>query len=142
MTKILPEKILAIMDPRDRKKLGKAGVTASEAQVKADHRAEIQIHNQIKWWLTRNCIRYLYASPNKRSTLPVGYPDFTIIANSRVLFVEVKTEIGKLTDEQRDWQSYLISSGHGHYVVRSYTEAISLIESESTSIYDNYEIKL
>jgi hypothetical protein len=132
MSAILPDRILTKMSAADRKKLGKAGVTASEGAAKCDHREEIAIHNQIKAFLHRNYIRYLYASPNKRSTLPVGYPDFTIFGSHfRVVFIEVKTAKGKLTKEQLDWQIHLITRGHFHYVVGSYLEAIDLIGKRS-----------
>jgi hypothetical protein len=127
---ILPEHVLNKMSKADRKRLGKAGLTATEIHSKQDYRAEIEIHNQIKAYLSRNNIRYLYASPNKRSTLPVGFPDITILLiGGRMLFLEVKTANGKLSPEQIDWQTYLTSIDHLHYVVRSYDEAIAIIKN-------------
>ena len=38
-----------------------------------------------------------------------GYPDLTLVRAPRVIFAELKTEKGKLSDEQWAWQTALLS---------------------------------
>lgn len=44
-----------------------------------------------------------------------GYPDLTLVRD-RVVFAELKTERGALTDEQRAWGSALRLAGAEHHV--------------------------
>lgn len=46
-----------------------------------------------------------------------GYPDETLV-RERLIFLELKTEKGKLTDDQRDWLRALIAAGVEVYVLR------------------------
>lgn len=46
-----------------------------------------------------------------------GYPDLTLVRD-RVVFVEVKTEKGKLSEKQREWLTALWVAGAEVYVAR------------------------
>lgn len=46
-----------------------------------------------------------------------GYPDETLV-RERLIFVELKTEKGKLSDEQRDWLRALLAADVEVYIVR------------------------
>lgn len=46
-----------------------------------------------------------------------GYPDWTL-ARDRLVFLELKTEVGKVSDAQRDWLTWLRDAGGEAYVVR------------------------
>jgi len=115
------------MQEQDRKQFGKAGLTPSESAHKQDHRAEIDMHNLFKGFLYRMRLRYIYANPNKRSTLPPGWPDFTIFGPiAKVLFLEFKTETGVISEDQRDVMESLAILGHTVYIPHSYEEARDL----------------
>ena len=36
-----------------------------------------------------------------------GFPDYVAMRQNRLVFIELKSEQGKLSDEQRDWQAWL-----------------------------------
>jgi VRR-NUC domain len=116
------------MHEPDRKALGKNGMTAKECCTRADHREEILMHNQYRGFLFRMRLRqYIYASPNKRSPLPPGWPDFTVFGPvEKVLFIEFKTERGTLSEDQRQVMSMLAIFGHTVYIERSYEQARKL----------------
>jgi hypothetical protein len=125
---IVPNHILKIMHEPDRKALGKNGMTAEECSARADHREEILMHNQFRGFLRRMRLRQcIYASPNKRSPLPPGWPDFTIFGPvAKVLLIEFKTPRGTLSEDQEKIMSMLALFGHTVYVERSYEQAVKL----------------
>lgn len=58
---------------------------------------------------------------------PSGYPDLTLVRD-RVVFIELKTEKGKLSDRQRDWLEALLNAGAEAYVARpSDLQAVSAV---------------
>ena len=38
-----------------------------------------------------------------RATTSLGYPDLTMVRGTRLIFAELKTEIGRVTDDQEKW---------------------------------------
>jgi len=119
------------MDPLDRKNLGKSGMLPSEAAQKQNYREENRMHEQYSGWLRRNGLLYLHASPNKRSTLPVGWPDFTVFgAGAKTLFVEFKTKRGKLSDDQKAVMADLTRFGHVAGVLGCYETAVEFTKQE------------
>jgi hypothetical protein len=49
-----------------------------------------------------------------------GYPDLTLVSTrgAGIIFVELKTNNGTLTDEQREWGEAILRSGGEYYVWR------------------------
>lgn len=66
--------------------------------------------------LARKCGYYCYHCHDSRRSMP-GFPDLMIIAD-RIIFLEVKTETGKLSPEQRAVIHRLRSAGCLAMVVR------------------------
>lgn len=68
-----------------------------------------------------------------------GYPDLTLAHpdQRRIVFLELKTETGKLTDRQADWISTLRRAGAEVYVVRPrHMQALaSILGNRTTSAY-------
>jgi hypothetical protein len=58
----------------------------------------------------------LYHPYDSRRSNP-GYPDLTLVRD-RIVFLELKTEKGKLSEPQRDWLTALRRAGGEAYVVR------------------------
>ena len=40
-----------------------------------------------------------------------GWPDLTLVGNGRVMFVELKSDVGKLTEDQEAWRDALVAAG-------------------------------
>jgi VRR-NUC domain len=48
----------------------------------------------------------------------VGYPDLTCVRGDRILWLELKAETGRLTQEQANWLAALGTAGGSVHVVR------------------------
>lgn len=97
---ILPDAVLRRMSPEDRKKLGKAGVTAEEAQASFVAKNERELQSQIASLLRRNRIWTQRDPMHKRRTGTPGTPDFLFAVNGRAIAWEVKFGGGKLRPDQ------------------------------------------
>lgn len=103
-TTVLPEHILRLMSPEDRRRCGPAGLTAGEAAARAEERAETQLQEEIATYLRLREIEYIKTDPRKRSPLPGGWPDFTFAYRGVPCALEVKTPAGakRDTDHERE----------------------------------------
>ena len=66
----------------------------------------------------------------KRQGVKPGVPDiFLPVARGRYhgLYIEMKTDKGRLSDDQRDWLSALREQGYAAYVCRGWERAAKLI---------------
>src|SRR5712675_1268540 len=67
-----------------------------------DHRSERQLQEDMANLLNQRSIFYLRSRMDKKTTLPVGMPDFFIFpSNGRYLAVEAKVQGGELSDDQK-----------------------------------------
>lgn len=106
----------------------------------APEATEIQIQATIVQWLQR-CVRCRVAAiPNgmkvsmsvarraKREGMSAGAPDLVVAycheGEARTLWIEVKTRIGRLSEEQQRWREDLQAMGHDHLVARSLDDVI------------------
>jgi len=77
-------------------------------------------------------LRY-HTTNSRRSNF--GFPDWVLVKPPRLIFAELKSEVGKLTDEQEKWRAGLLeveSGSHGmvqHYVwrPRDYPEVVEIL---------------
>lgn len=70
----------------------------------------------------------------KKLGLVRGLPDLTLyLPESKILNVELKTEIGKQSPDQKLIESKLKSLGHNYYLVRSTAEVFGLISKHTSS---------
>lgn len=53
----------------------------------------------------------VYYVPDSRWTDVRGWPDLVLARDGRVLFRELKTDVGKVTEEQRWWLDQLTKAG-------------------------------
>ena len=65
-----------------------------------------------------------------RSQTSVGYPDLTIVGKRGVIFRELKSERGRLTQAQDEWQDHLKQAGQNVGVWRPRDWVSGLIELE------------
>lgn len=125
---LLPSHFLEKMDPAERRKLGKAGMTAEEATEKQIAKSERDLQNQIASWLSLNNIWFTRSAMNKRTTNTVGTPDFLLAVNGRAIGLEVKFGAGKLRPEQENAITAMSKNGWCVAVVRSLPEVIEFIK--------------
>ena len=128
MSVILPNHFLEKMDPAERRKLGKAGMTAAEALAKAEAKSEGDIQKQISNWLLLHSIAFYRAAMHKKTTGRVGWPDFTFAINGLACAVEVKFGNSDPKPAQKETMRAMKANGWRVAVVRSLQETISFIE--------------
>ena len=67
---ILPNHILSkIADPKERAKLGKAGITACEALHQEAYKLERKLHDDFSNWCRRNGIIVWHSRMDRRSSI-------------------------------------------------------------------------
>lgn len=98
----LPDNILRRMPREHRGQMGKAGVTASEAETKFNVRAERELHNLCAAYLRQHDLFFITSRFGKKATIRAGMPDFTIIfPGEHALCIECKIAGGVVSDAQK-----------------------------------------
>jgi hypothetical protein len=129
----LPEKILRLMSPADRRATGQQ--TAAEIAASFDIRAEKDLHRHIANYLAGNLEiprgMIGHAPMNKRGRYTVGWPDFTIpLPNGKTLFLECKPpgQRDRLRPEQRDFMEWAHLHNHPAAVFDDFGAAVKFIQ--------------
>lgn len=66
----------------------------------------------------------------KRIGQSKGFPDYLIIANNKLIAIEMKRgKGGKVSDEQRDWLDALAKAGVDSYIAHGANEAMEIVQS-------------
>ena len=121
----VPDNILRHMDPAERKKRGRAGMTQAEATRTETLRIERQDHADFANYLLLKGIWFEHENPTRRSTSRRGWPDFRCFYfGHRFLEVEFKIRPNKLSREQEEVRAMLESFGFAYVVAYSLSEAI------------------
>lgn len=123
----LPDNILKRMDPTDRAALGKAGVTTDEALAAAEAKHERELQKQLAQLLDLRDIVFATPRMDKRSTLKVGWPDFTFVIGGKPCAWEAKIRDNKLTSEQQELHTKMRLNGWTVQVIRNVNEAIEFL---------------
>lgn len=87
---LLPQHLVNIMDKKDRAALGKKGRTTEEIDAKILFKRETEFQGQIRNLLNQNGIEFINPPMNKKSGLPIGWPDFTCCINGHAVGIEAK----------------------------------------------------
>jgi hypothetical protein len=100
-------------------------------------KTEAKIQQEIIFWFRNNyCLTHhsprnsIFSIPNesegkaemmykKSIGLLSGASDLIVLMKNRCIFVEVKTEIGKQSDKQKDFEKTVTDLGFEYYLVRS-----------------------
>jgi hypothetical protein len=106
----IPEHILKLMPQEDRP-LGPAGFTRKEIMELTCKKREKSMHDVFSQWLDLNGIPYIHSRMDKRSTIQIGWPDFTIVFKGKALCIEFKMDGNNLSTEQEDTINNLIYTG-------------------------------
>jgi hypothetical protein len=136
MPNLLPDYFLRCLDPRDRKKLGKGGITAQEAASRAEIKNERQLQGLIVNLLRLRGIEVLWHRTDKKSAATVGWPDLTFsVPNQNGTHIngwlvaipcawEVKLPGENLSDKQDSMWGKLIANGWRLKIIRSVDQAL------------------
>lgn len=118
-------------------------------------KAENKIQAEIVQWFTKNyCLKHhknralIFSVPNelgkenairtlqaKATGLLSGVSDLIIITPKRkVLFIELKTEIGKQSQSQKEFELRVNALGFQYHVIRSLEQFKNLIQNELSNL--------
>jgi hypothetical protein len=100
--------------------------------------SEEKLQQEIVVWFTNNfCLKFhnpkckIFSIPNggyrntaeainlKRTGLIAGVSDLIVLIPNRCIFIEVKTEIGKQSTKQNEFQKHVQNLGFEYYLVRN-----------------------
>ena len=125
-TRPLSENILRCMSPEQRKKYGQ--MTNLEAQEKWARETERQMHVDVKRECLRQQIYVIEAPMHKRSALPKGHPDLTLLKDGHNMLLELKVTT-KLSNDQIDCIDELEKCGNPTVVAETLVDAINAIHA-------------
>jgi hypothetical protein len=86
---------------------------------------EKELHGQIVKLLRAHRIPFGNARMDRRSTLAVGYPDFTFPFRGRFVAWEAKVGKNDLTPEQEAFRDMIVAQGGAYRVIRNFEDAQS-----------------
>jgi hypothetical protein len=123
---ILPDHIVTkIADPAERKALGKAGMTTSEASDKYAFDTEREMHSKFSSYCLLHGILFEHENPAKRSTACPGWPDYRLFGpGGHFMALEFKVRPNRLTGDQEAVKAELEKRGFRYVVAYSLMEAI------------------
>jgi VRR-NUC domain len=120
---LVPENILNCMSAEDRRKYAKGQYTAEEVYQRVAAKDEKQEHNRFMSWLHRRDLDYMHSRTDKPATIQKGISDFHVWRGERHCFIEFKSELGRLSPEQKDFIARQCERGTPILVTQSYIEA-------------------
>ena len=132
--KVIPDHILGLMNPPDRQPLGKVGLTSGECSEKFLRKRERDHHNVFASWLRLNGIYFIHARTDRKSTIQVGWPDFSVmVGNQKILLVEFKLPEGRISPEQEKLFAELYNDGYPVLVFQMAAEAIEYVRKHRST---------
>lgn len=126
---LLSDNFLRCLTPEQRKQSGLPKLF-SEILTERQPKLEIkELHQPFIQWLRLNEVPFLYSNPRKKTTIRVGWPDFSVFKNGRTAFVEFKRPGGVISTDQEKVISELSDGGFPVIVSTSLGEAIFLVRA-------------
>lgn len=126
---ILPQKFIDIMSPADRARLGKAGRTTTEIVREVEERSEKDLHKDIVRYLNVLGVPFAHARMDKKSSIAVGFPDFSFPYKGRFVGWEAKVKGKGLTSEQQATRELIERNGGRFAVIRFLEDAKNHLRS-------------
>lgn len=120
---LLSDNILRCLSPEDRERYAKGQLTSQEAAKKGEVRQEKELHKLYESWLGLHDLDYCHPRMDAPTTIKKGIADFHVWRGIFHCFIEFKTEHGKLSPEQVQFQSRQLALGTPSLVTTSYEEA-------------------
>ena len=126
---VVTEGFLQSLPPAERKRLGRAGITQAEAEATFQAGEERKLQGLISNWLHLHNIYFVRPRMDRKSTTPLGTPDFIICAPpGAFLGAEVKCTRGTLSAEQAKAGALIRASGGRFIVARCLQDVIDAID--------------
>lgn len=114
----LSANVLEKMQLKDRKSLGRAGMTQEDCKKAALGKMEKELHAEVMQFINLRGGRFLRARMDRKSRLPIGWPDLTVFfPKGLTVFWELKVNTYTLDYQQAEWQEVLAKLGHHHRVI-------------------------
>ena len=129
---VINQRLVELMDPKDREELGQK--TIAESLEEHEARSEKELHGLISALLRRNGILYVHAAMFKKSELPIGYPDFSFVCHGVPMAWELKVRNYWLSKEQEEVRSRMLENGWKYSVIRTLAQAQEELSSITRSI--------
>lgn len=110
----------------------KAQMIAHEIRASKEHKLETKIKAQCISWLEQHSglnIKVGTAFNHKKSTYTEGWPDLTFAVNGKPVAIELKTDEGVVSQEQRLCHEQMRGNGWLVFVCRSLEEVIKTVRS-------------
>jgi hypothetical protein len=131
MPNVPSEGFLKALPDVERRKLGRAGLTAEEAIVRFAAGKERELQKLIANWLLSEGHFFVRPRMDKKTTTAKGTPDFIACirdaaGNGRFLCIEAKAGHGALTPEQASAMAEATASGAVYCVARSLENVIAV----------------
>jgi hypothetical protein len=90
---------------------------------------EKEIHQAFEMWLRERQVPFITSRMDQKSTIAKGAPDYCVTWMGRCLYIEVKTEKGRLRDNQAKAIDYIRRSGNRVEICRSVSECVEAVQS-------------
>jgi hypothetical protein len=90
---------------------------------------EKDLQRQIAKYLRFRHIVFCQPRNDKKSSMTIGWPDFTFAVKGLAIAFECKTDKGKLSDKQTSCHLAMAANGWRVHVVREFQMAVDLVES-------------
>jgi VRR-NUC domain len=126
INKFIPQNIRKWMSPEDQKALGIP--TDPEVRDKWFTGREKVMHQQFEDWLNRNDLDYVHPRMDKRTTVQKGVFDFLVWFGPKLAWVELKTDNGRLSEEQKEFLARQTVKHTPAFVAHSYEAAVKFIQ--------------
>jgi hypothetical protein len=123
--RVRPSNILRWMRKQDAARYGNGGLPPEEAIKKSTYRTEIEEHKMFLDWCKLNGIPRVYSRLDRRSTIDVGWPDFSVFHGGLTIFFDFKVTT-KLSRDQEITIGVLREVGFEVFLVNTAAEAISI----------------
>lgn len=127
--KALPQRIIDLMEKPERKDIGVK--TSGEIAEKIEVENERELQNQCANLLRLRSIWFFQSRMDRRTTNPVGTPDFLFAVKGTPIAVECKIGAGILSREQEDSMYHMAKNGWICAVVRSVKMLKDLLDDYS-----------
>jgi hypothetical protein len=126
-TKCETDAAQAKMDASKKVKGKVVEVARHPGQTPFERFAEKEMHRMFGQWLNLRRIPFREDRMDKATTGPVGFPDFSVFCRGKTLFVEFKSEGGKLRVEQEAWRVKLALEGFDYLTAFSAQQAMDWV---------------
>ena len=125
LPQVLSEGFLRAMPPEERAKLGTAGMTQAECEKVFVAGQEKELQLLVAKWLRLHEHYYVRPRMDKKTTTPLGTPDFIACINGRFVAIETKTVKGSLSTHQVMRMAEVCHSKGAYLVIRSLQDLLT-----------------